>query len=278
MAKSTNRRFYWIKLKKDFFEARFIKRLRTMPNGDTYTIIYLKLLLKTVENNGFYYYEGIDEDIYNEIALDLDESLEAVKNTVNYLVQKNLMTISENEAELYQMAEMVGSETASTRRARKSREKSKSVAMQHQCNTNATHCNNLQQKCNIEKEKEIDKELEKEQEKEKELEQKEKVKKEKKPKETHNSIIENYTINEDLREALKGFVEMRKEIKKPITAKGLKIALGKLDKWALDDLTKIDIVNQSIERSRSGLFPLNKNNNQYNQEQKKKSRIEELLF
>jgi len=103
---------------------------------------------------------------------------------------------------------------------------------------------------------------------------KEKVKKEKKPKETHNSIIENYTINEDLREALKGFVEMRKEIKKPITTKGLKIALGKLDKWALDDLTKIDIVNQSIERSWSGLFPLNKNNNQYN----KKPNREELPF
>lgn len=106
---------------------------------------------------------------------------------------------------------------------------------------------------------------------------KEKVKKEKKPKETHNSIIENYTINEDLREALKSFVEMRKELKKPITIKGLKIALGKLDKMALDDLTKIDIVNQSIEGSWSGLFPL-RNNNQYNQEQKKKSRIEKLLF
>lgn len=106
---------------------------------------------------------------------------------------------------------------------------------------------------------------------------KEKVKKEKKPKETHNSIIENYTINEDLREALKSFVEMRKELKKPITIKGLKIALGKLDKMALDDLTKIDIVNQSIEGSWFGLFPL-RNNNQYNQEQKKKSRIEELLF
>ena len=106
---------------------------------------------------------------------------------------------------------------------------------------------------------------------------KEKVKKEKKSKETHNSIIENYTINEDLREALKSFVEMRKELKKPITIKGLKIALGKLDKMALDDLTKIDIVNQSIEGSWSGLFPL-RNNNQYNQEQKKKSRIEKLLF
>lgn len=51
---------------------------------------------------------------------------------------------------------------------------------------------------------------------------KEKVKKEKKPKETHNSIIENYTINEDLREALKGFVEMRKEIKKTHHYKRLK--------------------------------------------------------
>ena len=102
---------------------------------------------------------------------------------------------------------------------------------------------------------------------------KEKVKKEKKPKETHNSIIENYTINEDLREALKSFVEMRKELKKPITIKGLKIALGKLDKMALDDLTKIDIVNQSIEGSWFGLFPL-RNNNQYN----KKPNREELPF
>lgn len=118
----------------------------------------------------------------------------------------------------------------------------------------------------------------KQEENQEQIQEQKQVKKEKKPKETHNSIIENYTINEDLREALKGFVEMRKETKKPITTKGLKIALGKLDKWALDDLTKIDIVNQSIERSWSGLFPLNKNNNQYNQEQKKKSRIEELLF
>lgn len=110
--------------------------------------------------------------------------------------------------------------------------------------------------------------------KQEENQEEKQVKKEKKPKETHNSIIENYTINDDLREALKGFVEMRKEIKKPITTKGLKIALGKLDKWALDDLTKIDIVNQSIERSWSGLFPLNKNNNQYN----KKPNREELPF
>lgn len=114
----------------------------------------------------------------------------------------------------------------------------------------------------------------KQEENQEQIQEQKQVKKEKKPKETHNSIIENYTINEDLREALKGFVEMRKEIKKPITTKGLKIALGKLDKWALDDLTKIDIVNQSIERSWSGLFPLNKNNNQYN----KKPNREELPF
>lgn len=119
--------------------------------------------------------------------------------------------------------------------------------------------------------------VQKQEENQEQIQEQKQVKKEKKPKETHNSIIENYTINEDLREALKSFVEMRKELKKPITIKGLKIALGKLDKMALDDLTKIDIVNQSIEGSWSGLFPL-RNNNQYNQEQKKKSRIEELLF
>ena len=43
MIKTENRRYYWLKLKDDFFKDKKIKKLRQLAGGDTYTIIYLKL-------------------------------------------------------------------------------------------------------------------------------------------------------------------------------------------------------------------------------------------
>ena len=46
-----NRRYYWLKLKEDFFIDKRIKRLRRISGGDTYTIIYLKLLLLSLKDS-----------------------------------------------------------------------------------------------------------------------------------------------------------------------------------------------------------------------------------
>ncbi|WP_286011884.1 phage replisome organizer N-terminal domain-containing protein [Weissella paramesenteroides] len=42
-----NKKFFWIKLKQDFFNDPYIKLLRRMAGGDTYTIIYLEMLVKS---------------------------------------------------------------------------------------------------------------------------------------------------------------------------------------------------------------------------------------
>ena len=42
---ATNKRYYWIKLKEEILTDKRIKRLRRISGGNTYTIIYLKLLL-----------------------------------------------------------------------------------------------------------------------------------------------------------------------------------------------------------------------------------------
>ena len=83
------KRYYWLKLPTDFFEDRAIKRLKTIENGNTYIIIYLKMLLKSLDDEGKFYYEGIEKNIIEEIALDIDEKEEDVQATVNYLVEKN---------------------------------------------------------------------------------------------------------------------------------------------------------------------------------------------
>lgn len=80
-------------------------------------------------------------------------------------------------------------------------------------------------------------------------------------KETVNSVIAEYTENKDLQDALHGFVEMRNKARKPLTARAMKLSLNKLTELALDDVTKIAIVNQSIVHSWSTFYKLQNNNN-----------------
>jgi hypothetical protein len=80
-------------------------------------------------------------------------------------------------------------------------------------------------------------------------------------KESVNSVIEEYTENKDLQDALHGFVEMRTKARKPLTVRAMKLSLNVLDNLAVDDVTKIAIVNQSIVHTWSTFYKLQNNNN-----------------
>lgn len=120
------KRYYWLKLKEDFFTDKPIKKLRKIAGGDTYTIIYLKMLLKAISQGNRLYFEGIEETFAEELALELDEDADNVKVTLSYLQNKGLLKVmSEEEFFLIQCDEMVGSETDAAKRKRLSRERKK---------------------------------------------------------------------------------------------------------------------------------------------------------
>lgn len=78
-------------------------------------------------------------------------------------------------------------------------------------------------------------------------------------KETFVSVIDSYTQDESLKDALFGFVEMRQK-EKGFTVRALKLNLTKLNDIALDDYTKVSVVNQSIEHGWKSFYPLKTNN------------------
>jgi hypothetical protein len=80
-----------------------------------------------------------------------------------------------------------------------------------------------------------------------------------KSKETFVSVVDGYTQDEELKDALKGYVEMRKK-QKGFTVRALKLNLNKLNELALDDYTKTYIVNQSIEHGWKSFYPMQNNN------------------
>lgn len=148
-----NRRYYWLQLKEDFFKTKEMKLMRKLPGGEEITIIYLKIMLVSLADEGKIYFEGLADDLAEELALLIDENPEAIRMALLFLSQKNLLTTSDNfQYKLEQVPEMIGSETASTRRSRKYRESQKAL----QCNTDATKRNG---EIDIEIDKEIDIEI-----------------------------------------------------------------------------------------------------------------------
>lgn len=132
------KRYYWFRLHKDFFQKKEIKRLRRVAGGDTYTIIYLKMLLRSIVDGGKLYFDGYEETFVSELALDIDEDEQNVQITVNYLLKNGLLL--ECEADEYYLPEAnnnTGSETAAASRMRKLRSKSKEL-----------DSNNVTQLCN----------------------------------------------------------------------------------------------------------------------------------
>jgi predicted phage replisome organizer len=153
------KRYYWLKLKDDFFTDKRIKKLRRIAGGDTYTIIYLKMMMKCMNNDGILEYEGIESSFADELALDLDEDADNVQITVNFLMQAGLLEeMGENHFLMTEVPGLVGSETANAQRVRDFRNKQKTL----QCNTDVTE---VKQLCNVEKEKDIEKDIEKREEK-----------------------------------------------------------------------------------------------------------------
>lgn len=86
-----NIRYYWLKLKEDFFTDKRIKRSRRISGGDTYTIIYLKLLLLSLKDSAKLYYYEVETDFIKELALTIDEKEDDVIFTVNYFMAQNLI-------------------------------------------------------------------------------------------------------------------------------------------------------------------------------------------
>lgn len=172
------KKYFWLKLKEDFFEDKIIRYLRKLPDGNAIVIVFLKMQLKSLKTEGFIKYDGILPTCEDELALILDEDVNLVKFTITALERVGAVERWDNDT-LYISAlqPLIGSETAVAERVRKHRAKKKALESGQalpapeetpelpapeesalQSNTNETKCNT-----EIEIEKEINIEIEKEQ-------------------------------------------------------------------------------------------------------------------
>jgi len=146
---SNNKRYYWLKLKRDFFKRHDIRIIEEMPNGKDYLLFYLKLLLESIDHEGeLRFSETIP---YNEQMLSVitNTNIDIVRSAMKIFTDLKMIEIFDDSTiYMQEVKKLIGSETAGAARVRKHRESVKAL----QCNTDET-------KCNTEKEKDIDKDI-----------------------------------------------------------------------------------------------------------------------
>ena len=237
-----NKKYFWLKLYNDFFSSKRIKRLRSLAGGDTYTIIYLKMQLKALKDDGYLYFDGVMDEFAEELALDIDENPDDVRVTIQYLLRVGLMESSEdgNEYFLTYVPKCIGSEGASAKRVREFRARQKEEKALH-CNTDETQVKRLETKSNTEIEKEKEKEIDTDKEKDIEKEHKKTVPTKKKYGEFQKVTLtdEEYTklINEYGEETAHKAIEF---LDSYIAEKGYKSKSNYLAirRWVIDAVSK----------------------------------------
>ncbi|MFQ7653356.1 MAG: phage replisome organizer N-terminal domain-containing protein [Enterococcus gallinarum] len=163
MSDKQKKRYYWLKLKENFFEEDTIEWLEEQPNGKEYCLFYLKLCLKSLKTEGM-----LVRNVGNmmipydpeSLAKLTNSSADTVKVAMDLFHKIGLIQIMDGgEIYLSQLNELVGSETEYAIQKRLQRAKEDNVQK-------------LSGKGRLELEKEIEKELDKDIEIEKETKKK----------------------------------------------------------------------------------------------------------
>ena len=243
----TYKKYYWIKLKTDFFDQDTIDFLMGQENGAEYVVIYQMLMLKTAQQGGYLGTKMAEVMVPYDIKKIVRDTKYFDYDTVTIALElfKKLGLVYEESNHILKLAgaeQLVGSESKWAEKKRIYRDSQRTIQGQIEDN--------------VRQEIDIDKEIEKEKDIEIDID-KDTKKKKKSAKADLNGMIDSFTENEELKDALKAFLDMRKSIKRPIqTEYAFKLALNKLKQLSDRDSERIEIVNQSVEHNWQTFYAL----------------------
>lgn len=123
MSANDNKKYYWLKLKKDFFQQHQIRILKGLPNGKDYLIFYLQLMTESTSHEGKLRFSDNIPYSAEMLSVLTDTNIDVVKNAVDILTQLELIEILD-DATIYmsEVEKLIGSETGQTIRKNKAKE------------------------------------------------------------------------------------------------------------------------------------------------------------
>ena len=123
-----SKKYYWLKLKRDFFKRHDIRIIEEMPNGKDYILFYLKLLLESIDHEGTLRFS--DAIPYNEQMLSVvtNTNIDIVRSAMKIFIDLNMIDIFDDQTiYMTEVDKLIGSETEWAKKKRLQRGKKDNV-------------------------------------------------------------------------------------------------------------------------------------------------------
>lgn len=107
-----DKKYFWLKLKRDFFKRHDIRIIESMPNGKEYILFYLKLLCESVDHDGNLRFS--DQIPYSEdmLATITDTNVDIVRSAIKIFTELGMMEMfDDGTLFMNEVNKMLGSET-----------------------------------------------------------------------------------------------------------------------------------------------------------------------
>ena len=126
------KKFYWLKLRRDFFKRHDIRIIEEMPNGKDYVLFYLKLLLESIDHEGSLRFS--DTIPYNEQMLSVvtNTNVDIVRSAMKLFIELGMMSICDDQTiYMAEVDKLIGSavDNDAANRQRRCRERKKQEAL-----------------------------------------------------------------------------------------------------------------------------------------------------
>lgn len=123
-----SKKYYWLKLKRDFFKRHDIQIIEGMPNGKDYILFYLKLLCESVDHEGALRFS--DQVPYNEQMLSIltNTNIDVVRSAMKMFIELKMVEVFDDETIfMAEVNKLIGSETKWAEKKRLQRSKEDNV-------------------------------------------------------------------------------------------------------------------------------------------------------
>jgi predicted phage replisome organizer len=244
------KRFYWLKLRRDFFKRHDVSIIEDMDNGKDYLIFYLKLLCESIDHDGNLRFSNEIPYTDKMLASVTKTNVDIVRSALKIFTELDMIEVREDKTiYMTELPKMLGSEVASAERVRafRARQKEKEALLG---NANVTPAKQL-----VTQEKELDKDIEKE------LSKKEYIKNNiyinhAREEETYESIMNDFEVSPSVRPMVWNFIKHCQLNGRTLTNDKLSGILFEMDKQRLDDDEKVKTLQAAIN---GGYFDIKRN-------------------
>ena len=166
-----DKKYFWLKLKRDFFKRHDIEIIESMPNGEKYVLFYLKLLTESIDHEGRLRFSDTIPYKDTMLATITRTDIDIVRSAIKIFTELKMMEIFDDDT-LYmsQIEDMLGSATVWAEKKRVYRDNQKQIEDKTSEGQSGGQKEDMSDKSkskrlDIEKDIELDSEIEKEEDK-----------------------------------------------------------------------------------------------------------------